>query len=197
MLLACLSSQDSSVICRKRCSAPGTCWGRKQCCEECLSYISPEEFKVCRVGNRIYRVSAILDTGELHAQLKECPCSGLFHSPPWVGHSPALSNSVLHDWDTPTQTCSCWTTSPGIPTGILLPAFPLDSLPQRSHWTPSLPNISTGLGLPVFLIDSISLSLPAFRWTPSPSVLTGLAVWLFHWNSLPVSPWNSLSWISH
>lgn len=75
--------KDSSVICRKRCSAPGTCWGRKQCCEECLSYISPEEFKVCRVGNRIYRDGemwsaancslCVCKKGVMECRRKECP----------------------------------------------------------------------------------------------------------------------------
>ncbi|XP_072324756.1 BMP-binding endothelial regulator protein [Scyliorhinus torazame] len=47
--------EDSTVICRKSCSLPGTCWGRAKCCEECLSYISIDNLKICRVGNRIYR----------------------------------------------------------------------------------------------------------------------------------------------
>ncbi|XP_014745115.1 PREDICTED: kielin/chordin-like protein [Sturnus vulgaris] len=48
--------KDSTVICKKRCFLPGECNKNKDhCCKECVSYISPEEVKVCKFGNKIFQ----------------------------------------------------------------------------------------------------------------------------------------------
>ncbi|XP_072116800.1 BMP-binding endothelial regulator protein isoform X4 [Mobula birostris] len=75
--------KDSSVICRKHCSPPGSCRDRGQCCEECLSYISAEQFKLCRVGNRVYKDGemwsavncslCVCKKGVTECRRKECP----------------------------------------------------------------------------------------------------------------------------
>ncbi|KAM6410424.1 BMP-binding endothelial regulator protein isoform 3-T3 [Pluvialis apricaria] len=48
--------KDSTVICKKRCLHPGECNKHKDhCCKDCVSYISPEEVKVCKFGNKIFQ----------------------------------------------------------------------------------------------------------------------------------------------
>ncbi|XP_046767291.1 BMP-binding endothelial regulator protein isoform X2 [Gallus gallus] len=48
--------KDSTVICRKRCLLPGECnKNQDHCCKECVSYITPEEMKVCKFGNKIFQ----------------------------------------------------------------------------------------------------------------------------------------------
>lgn len=55
------SLQDSTVVCKKKCSSPGECDKEKeQCCKECVSFMTPEETKVCKFGSRIFRVNALL-----------------------------------------------------------------------------------------------------------------------------------------
>lgn len=44
------------MVCKKKCSPPGECNKSKEhCCKECVSYVSPEELKVCKFGNKIFR----------------------------------------------------------------------------------------------------------------------------------------------
>ncbi|XP_053517691.1 BMP-binding endothelial regulator protein isoform X2 [Artibeus jamaicensis] len=48
--------RDSTVVCKKKCSRPGGCdKGMEACCEECLLRVPPEDVKVCKFGNRIFR----------------------------------------------------------------------------------------------------------------------------------------------
>ncbi|NWZ28108.1 BMPER protein, partial [Asarcornis scutulata] len=48
--------KDSTVICKKRCLLPGECNKSKDyCCKECISYIFPDEEKVCKFGNKIFQ----------------------------------------------------------------------------------------------------------------------------------------------
>ncbi|XP_054352776.1 BMP-binding endothelial regulator protein isoform X2 [Pongo pygmaeus] len=48
--------RDSTVVCKKKCSHPGGCdQGREGCCEECLLRVPPEDIKVCKFGNKIFR----------------------------------------------------------------------------------------------------------------------------------------------
>lgn len=57
MISCCPFTQDSTVICRKRCLLPGECnKNQDHCCKECVSYITPEEMKVCKFGNKIFQV---------------------------------------------------------------------------------------------------------------------------------------------
>ncbi|XP_045351240.1 BMP-binding endothelial regulator protein isoform X4 [Leopardus geoffroyi] len=48
--------QDSTVVCKKKCSHPGSCIrGEETCCEECLLRVPPEDVKVCKFGNKVFR----------------------------------------------------------------------------------------------------------------------------------------------
>ncbi|KAG3278127.1 BMP-binding endothelial regulator protein isoform X3 [Ictidomys tridecemlineatus] len=48
--------KDSTVVCKKKCSPPGSCDKAKEaCCEECLLRVPPEDIKVCKFGNKIFR----------------------------------------------------------------------------------------------------------------------------------------------
>ncbi|KAM9216878.1 BMP-binding endothelial regulator protein isoform 2-T2 [Dugong dugon] len=52
---ACIC-RDSTVVCKKKCSHPGSCdRGEEACCEECLLRVPPEDIKVCKFGNKIFR----------------------------------------------------------------------------------------------------------------------------------------------
>uniref|UniRef100_A0A8C4WB89 BMP binding endothelial regulator n=1 Tax=Gopherus evgoodei TaxID=1825980 RepID=A0A8C4WB89_9SAUR len=49
--------RNSTMVCKKKCSPLGECNKSKEhCCKECVSYVSPEELKVCKFGNKIFRV---------------------------------------------------------------------------------------------------------------------------------------------
>ncbi|XP_048642411.1 BMP-binding endothelial regulator protein isoform X5 [Marmota marmota marmota] len=48
--------KDSTVVCKKKCSPPGSCDKAKEaCCEECLLRVPPEDVKMCKFGNKIFR----------------------------------------------------------------------------------------------------------------------------------------------
>ncbi|XP_059584672.1 BMP-binding endothelial regulator protein isoform X3 [Alligator mississippiensis] len=48
--------KDSTVVCKRRCSLSGECNKNKEhCCKECISYVSPEEVKVCKFGSKIFQ----------------------------------------------------------------------------------------------------------------------------------------------
>ncbi|XP_058038109.1 BMP-binding endothelial regulator protein isoform X11 [Ahaetulla prasina] len=48
--------RDSTVVCKKKCSPPQGCIkAREECCNECLLYVSPEETKVCKFGNKVFQ----------------------------------------------------------------------------------------------------------------------------------------------
>ncbi|XP_047418722.1 BMP-binding endothelial regulator protein isoform X4 [Sciurus carolinensis] len=48
--------KDSTVVCKKKCSPHGDCDKTKEaCCEECLLRVPPEDVKVCKFGNKIFR----------------------------------------------------------------------------------------------------------------------------------------------
>ncbi|XP_069777132.1 BMP-binding endothelial regulator protein isoform X2 [Narcine bancroftii] len=65
--------RDSSVICRKRCSLPGSCLDQKQCCGECLSYISAEEFKEGEMWSAVNCSLCVCRKGMTECRRKECP----------------------------------------------------------------------------------------------------------------------------
>ena len=49
--------QDSTVVCKKKCSHPGGCdRGEEACCDDCLLRVLQEDIKVCKFGNKIFRV---------------------------------------------------------------------------------------------------------------------------------------------
>uniref|UniRef100_A0A8C2N9E6 BMP binding endothelial regulator n=1 Tax=Capra hircus TaxID=9925 RepID=A0A8C2N9E6_CAPHI len=49
--------KDSTVVCKKKCSHPGGCdRGEEACCDDCLLRVPQEDIKVCKFGNKIFRV---------------------------------------------------------------------------------------------------------------------------------------------
>ncbi|XP_062971173.1 BMP-binding endothelial regulator protein isoform X2 [Cynocephalus volans] len=48
--------RDSTVVCKKKCSRPGSCdRGEGGCCEDCLLRVPLEDTKVCKFGNKIFQ----------------------------------------------------------------------------------------------------------------------------------------------
>ncbi|KAJ6662021.1 hypothetical protein lerEdw1_012868, partial [Lerista edwardsae] len=70
------SLQDSTVVCKKKCLPPGDCAkAKEQCCKECVLFVTPEETKVCKFGNKIFRVNVLKRClmGELLQHLNDHP----------------------------------------------------------------------------------------------------------------------------
>ncbi|XP_066095860.1 BMP-binding endothelial regulator protein isoform X2 [Saccopteryx bilineata] len=48
--------RDSTVVCKKKCSRPGSCdQGEEACCEDCLLQLPAEDVRVCKFGHKTFR----------------------------------------------------------------------------------------------------------------------------------------------
>ncbi|XP_066209867.1 BMP-binding endothelial regulator protein isoform X2 [Saccopteryx leptura] len=48
--------RDSTVVCKKKCSRPGSCArGEEACCEDCLLQLPAEDVRVCKFGHKTFR----------------------------------------------------------------------------------------------------------------------------------------------
>uniref|UniRef100_A0A669QX94 BMP-binding endothelial regulator protein n=1 Tax=Phasianus colchicus TaxID=9054 RepID=A0A669QX94_PHACC len=105
--------KDSTVICKKRCLLPGECnINQDHCCKECISYIAPEEMKVCKFGSKIFQDGEMWSSvncticacvkGKTECRKKQCiPVSSCPHGKILnrKGCCPICTESLEISWD--------------------------------------------------------------------------------------------------
>ncbi|XP_004854956.1 BMP-binding endothelial regulator protein isoform X2 [Heterocephalus glaber] len=75
--------KDSTMVCKKKCSQPGSCdRGEEACCEQCLLQLPPEDVSVCKFGNKIFQEGEVWSlpncticacvTGKTECRRKQC-----------------------------------------------------------------------------------------------------------------------------